>query len=84
MGHWQNWVRRELESGAMLLNPISSLKGKAASYAPHYERSLKSLFRQLEDEGWSIGFQRGPRGGSYGGSYYLYIERRKVTKCGYC
>mgnify|MGYP001435482691 CR=1 FL=1 len=79
-GSWQESVWEHLVKYGSISNPLASLKGNARSYTPRYRESLANMLIRAEKAGYKIGFEYGPRGGEWGGTYFLTampIEHKK-------
>lgn len=72
-GSWQLGIARDLAQYRQVCNPTKNLRGRAKNYRSRYMASFRSLLSRLENAGYKIEVQYGPRGGLYSAIYRLII-----------
>lgn len=73
-GHWQRWIVRNLLSGDPVVNPVSTLTGRAKDYQMQYRQSFLNLLSRLQAAGYRIEKTPGVRGGEWSATYRLIVN----------
>lgn len=68
-GSFQRDFASALASGATVRNPVSGLRGRAASYSGRYSASLRNYLDRLAAQGVKVEIRRGPGGGWWSATF---------------
>jgi biotin operon repressor len=64
-------VQYFLSRGKIYASAIHHVRGRAGAYLDKYQQSIDSLIKRLQDAGFDIEYQLGPRGGKWTAVYIL-------------
>jgi hypothetical protein len=64
-------VRYFLNKGEIYASAVHHVRGRAGTYLDKYQQSIDSLMERLQDAGFDIEYQPGPRGGKWTAVYIL-------------